>query len=628
MEQSDSRTSSTYGRSRANPPSNSLSNQIGEVIPVTTSIERALLDSVSLTEPWPLIERFAQLTRVSGSADEEASAEYIQERLTALGVPFQIHRPELFLSIPGRTQVMIHGPEMAEPLRFHAKTPSFSISTAATPAGQVAGPGVFVPTPKATGIGDLFAAAPAATVPDVSGRVAVTHGLPMPAKVAALAARGALAAVFISPGERIHEGICTTVWGTPDLTSYQRQPAIPVASIARSDGNKLEALLASAGDAMVDVSVRTELTQGWHKCPLVVAEIPGTTWPAEFVLLHGHLDSWHVGIGDNAVGNAALLEIARVLWQHRAHLQRSVRIAWWPGHSTGRYAGSTWYADQYGLDIRRNCIVHLNCDSPGCRWADTFADIPTMPETDSIARAAIRDAAGLPAVTVRPERAGDLSFSNIGVSTMFMLSSTIAEERRAELGLYAVGGCGGNNEWHTEDDTLPVADRANLQRDIRVYALAVWRAANGTVHPLDLRATAAELHALLAGYRERVRSLIDLAPAVAAASRLSRAMEDYYAASLDGVTVSPPEPTATAALNARLRRVARMLVSLTYSQAGEWRQDPALPVPPLPELAAATTAIEGGEVPIGFVRTDLVRAQNRIIATIDDVLREIGAGGE
>lgn len=594
---------------------------------MTTSIERALLDSVSLAEPWPLIERFAQLTRVSGSADEEASAEYIQARLTALGIPFQVHRPELFLSIPGRTEVMVRAPALDEPLVFHAKTPSFSISTAATPTGRCAGPGVFVPTPKATGIGDLFAAAPAAAVPNVSGSVAVTYGLPMPAKVAALAARGALAAVFISPGERIHEGICTSVWGTPDLTSYQRQPAIPVASIAHSDGNKLEELLVNAAaGGPVEVAVQTDLAQRWHKCPLVVAEIPGTTWPAEFALLHGHLDSWHVGIGDNAVGNAALLEIARVLWQHRAQLQRSVRIAWWPGHSTGRYAGSTWYADHFGLDIRRNCIVHLNCDSPGCRWADTFADIPTMPETDSLARAAIRDAADLPAVTVRPERAGDLSFSNIGVSTMFMLSSTIAEERRAELGLYAVGGCGGNNEWHTEDDTMPIADQANLQRDIRVYALAVWRAANGTVHPLDLRATAAELHALLAGYRERVRPLVDLAPAVAAASRLSQAMDQYYASSLEGAAADSQDPVATAALNARLRRVARMLVSLMYSQAGEWRQDPALPVPPLPELAAATTALDGGEVPVGFVRTDIVRAQNRIIATIDDVLREVVAG--
>jgi hypothetical protein len=103
-------------------------------------------------------------------------------------------------------------------------------------------------------------------------------------------------------------------------------------------------------------------------------------------------------------------------------------------------------------------------------------------------------------------------------------------------------------------------------------------------------------------------------------------MDQYYASSLEGAAADSQDPVATAALNARLRRVARMLVSLMYSQAGEWRQDPALPVPPLPELAAATTALDGGEVPVGFVRTDIVRAQNRIIATIDDVLQEVVAG--
>jgi hypothetical protein len=63
--------------------------------------------------------------------------------------------------------------------------------------------------------------------------------------------------------------------------------------------------------------------------------------------LHGHYDSWDVGVGDNATGDAAMLEIACALWTHRDKLRSAAsRIAWWPGHSTGRFAGSTWYADE------------------------------------------------------------------------------------------------------------------------------------------------------------------------------------------------------------------------------------------------------------------------------------------
>ena len=117
-----------------------------------------------------------------------------------------------------------------------------------------------------------------------------------------------------------------------------------------------------------------DVTEGWFRSPIPVVTIPGRSEPETFVLLHGHYDSWDYGIGDNAVGDATLLEVARVLWKHRDHLERSVRIAWWPGHSTGRYAGSTWFADRFAIDLYENCIAQINCDSPGCRSASVIAD--------------------------------------------------------------------------------------------------------------------------------------------------------------------------------------------------------------------------------------------------------------
>jgi N-acetylated-alpha-linked acidic dipeptidase len=60
----------------------------------------------------------------------------------------------------------------------------------------------------------------------------------------------------------------------------------------------------------------------------------------------------------------------------RGELRRSVRIAWWPGHSTGRYAGSTWYADAFAIDLDENCVAQIDCDSPGCRWATSSRTCP------------------------------------------------------------------------------------------------------------------------------------------------------------------------------------------------------------------------------------------------------------
>ena len=83
-------------------------------------------------------------------------------------------------------------------------------------------------------------------------------------------------------------------------------------------------------------------------------------------------------------------------------------------------------------------------------------------------------------------RAGDCSFNNLGVTTYFMLTSTMPDDLLAEKGYHMVGGCGGNIAWHTEDDTLEIADRDNLLRDMRVYAAAVLRALNAPIAPVRL----------------------------------------------------------------------------------------------------------------------------------------------
>ena len=141
-------------------------------------------------------------------------------------------------------------------------------------------------------------------------------------------------------------------------------------------------------------------------------------------------------------------------------LRRSVKLAWWPGHSTGRYAGSTWFADAFAQDLDRNCLAQINCDSPGCRWATSYHDTRSFSECAELASGAIRDVVpDAEIATLRPPQAGDYSFNNIGLSSFFMLSSTMPDALRQEKHYYDVSGCGGNIAWHTENDTLEIADR-------------------------------------------------------------------------------------------------------------------------------------------------------------------------
>jgi len=571
--------------------------------------EERLVSDVTLDEPWALVEAYTKLVRESGTKHERRSFEYLSKRLKKHGVPHTVHTPTLFISVPRKARLEVLTPQSRV---LVAKAPSMSLSTGGR---WKRGAMVYLPTGHMGEIRGLFEGVGEVTA-DLAGKVVLTEGYASPGKVHDFIKQGAIGAIFISPGERIHEGICTTIWGSPDLDSWERKPTIPVVSVNKSDGAWLRTL-GQAGPVKVRLS--TKLDEGWVECPVCVAEIPGAQAPEEFVLVHGHVDGWHEGIGDNATGDATLLEVARLLWKHRDRLARTVRVAWWPGHSTGRYAGSVWFADTFGLDIEANCLAHINCDSPGCRWATVFDDVFWMGETEGIGKAVIRDLTGQEAQGGRPLRAGDCSFNNIGVSTFYMLSSTMPKALLKEKGYYPVGGCGANIAWHTEDDTIEIADRDNLLRDIKVYLVAAYRTANATLHPLDFTALADELSRTLKTYQDSADGAFDLSGPLTEVDALRAALRQWYLDRAALLGRSPADPSVRAA-NATLRRLARILVRINYSRQGRFRHDPAVDVPPLPDLAPIKTlaGLQPGTDRYYTTVNHLVRGRNRVTAALRD----------
>jgi hypothetical protein len=446
----------------------------------------------------------------------------------------------------------------------------------------------------------------------------VTEGFGMPGKVSFFEARGALGMIAVNPGKNAHWGICTTVWGTPDLRDLPRKPKIAVVAVNNPDGMHL----IEAAKRSESATLTADLTEGWFASPVPVVTIPGTDEAEPFVLLHGHYDSWDYGIGDNAVGDATLLEVARVFWKHRDRLKRSVRIAWWPGHSTGRYSGSTWFADRFAIDLYENCIAQVNCDSPGCRWATEYRHISWMDETESFAQSVIRDVTGQESFGERPHQAGDYSFNNIGISSFFMLLSTMPDEERERLGYYGVGGCGANIEWHTEEDLIHIADREILMKDMKIYLAAVMGAANATIAPFDFSRTLRGFEQTLANYQDAATTHFDFADTRLAMDELSSVLSTFaeYTTSLAGEAVGR-EPVRRA--NAAIRRLARLLVPVNYTRGPGFFHDPAESISALPDLSVALQLPESKPDEIGFITTHLTRGQNRLVAALRDARRTV-----
>jgi hypothetical protein len=571
---------------------------------------KSALDEVSLDEPWSLIERFTTLRREHPD-DVRTACDEIVARLRKHGVPVEVHDPEVFLSLPGKASVS------AGNMTFSAKPMAMSV---AHPNGKTA-PLAYAPARYARGADELFSRnLVGGEDVDLRGKFVVTEGFGMPGKVSYFEARGALGMIAVNPGKNAHWGICTTVWGTPDLRDLPRKPKIAVVAVNNPDGLQLiEA--AKRGESATLIA---NLEEGWFKSPVPVVTIPGAEEPDPFVLLHGHYDSWDFGIGDNAVGDATLLEVARVLWKHRAQLKRSVRIAWWPGHSTGRYAGSTWFADRFAIDLYENCIAQINCDSPGCRWATEYRHISWMDETEPYAQDVIRDVTGQDSWGERPHQAGDYSFNNIGISSFFMLLSTMPDEERERLGYYGVGGCGANIEWHTEEDLIHVADRDILVKDMKIYLAAAMGAANATIAPFDFARTLRGFEETLAKYQEAAGNDFDFADARLAIDELSAALGAFRDFARD-VAVMPAASDPVRRANVAIRRLARLMVPVNYTRGPAFFHDPAESIPALPDLSVALQLPETDARDIGFVKTHLTRGQNRLVAALRDARRELQA---
>ncbi|MEM8665094.1 MAG: peptidase M28, partial [Pseudomonadota bacterium] len=178
---------------------------------------------------------------------------------------------------------------------------------------------------------------------------------------------------------------------------------------------------------------------------------------------------------------------------------------------------------------------------------------------------------------------------------------------------YVVGGCGGDIAWHTEFDTMEVADRKVLATDVALYTEAVRHFATADVVPLDWRATAREFRATVERYAQAAGTHFDLAPSLAAVADLEAACVSFYAAVDEGAIAADKA-------NSALVAVARSLIPINFVRGPRFTHDPALNTPALPTIEPALRLADHGPETIGFAKAQLMRGQNRLVAALQDAV--------
>jgi N-acetylated-alpha-linked acidic dipeptidase len=158
---------------------------------------------------------------------------------------------------------------------------------------------------------------------------------------------------------------------------------IPVLPISYSDARPL---LAALGGEVVppewrgglDITYHTGpgpakvhlvMKSNWDRKPIhdVIAIIPGSTFPDQWVIRGNHHDAWVNGAEDPVSGTISLLEEARSmaeLLKQGWRPKRTIVFAAWDGEEPG-LLGSTEWAETHAAELSQKAVAYINSDSNG-----------------------------------------------------------------------------------------------------------------------------------------------------------------------------------------------------------------------------------------------------------------------
>ncbi len=144
----------------------------------------------------------------------------------------------------------------------------------------------------------------------------------------------------------------TTLYG--GAQSWDKLPVLPDIKLAEKQYNKIKDLVDKGQKVELEFDIRNWFYMGPVKYHNVVAWIPGTTYPDEYVIMGGHFDSFDGATGavDDGSGSTTAMEAIRLLAKAGARPKRTIMAILFAAEENGLVGSQAWLKNHVGLEAK------------------------------------------------------------------------------------------------------------------------------------------------------------------------------------------------------------------------------------------------------------------------------------
>jgi Peptidase family M28/PA domain len=466
--------------------------------------ERELLDALDPTAVVSLTRRLSEEVGVgpsgagygsaaAGSAAEKALADFIEKEMRGRGFEVTRERFPVRAYEYGEVRLEMDG-SAVEAITLHSSTGTWGVRDGVEYANGTEDGGRTLRARLVDAGRGL--AADYGRIGDVSSRIVLVQRGVWPSATALEAAvRGARAVIFYDyPGENPDEAL--------KQDGIQYHDDIPAVSIAKRDAARIRETL-KAGEVEVSLSNQVDVRYGVSEN--VIGRLTGREVPDEFVAVTSHHDRWHQGAQDNAVGVAVMLELGRVLRQ--AGTRRTLLlVAFGAEEAGGIGTQSDWLVGSYAFvknhpEIASRLAYAFNVDGAGftADKGHLFATVDNLP----FQRALLRDLNLESRIQLHEGVTNWVDAWSLGaigggaVSYLLWFPGHPQYEGPASFSRY----------YHTQLDVYRASEYQNLDADLTLGALGLYRADRAQVLPIAFEEIASWLERTLDDDARKVPSV-------------------------------------------------------------------------------------------------------------------------